>query len=75
MGPYNYEIGARARNAGNDAGLGVGMAELCNDNGWIRGRDRFDLVEEPSTRLSPIRRAVVAVVEADKVQYDKAALR
>lgn len=45
MGSHNYSIRAGARDASDDAWLGVRVAELCDDDRRVRGRDRFNLIE------------------------------
>lgn len=46
VGAYDDEVGGGARDAGDDAGLGVGVGELRDGDAGVGGADGFDGVEE-----------------------------
>lgn len=63
VGAYDDEVGGGAGDAGDDAGLGVGVGELGDGDARVGGADGFDGVEEIGCGLGPVGGFVVAVVE------------
>lgn len=64
MGSYDDQARTRPWNAGDDAGLVIGVGKLRDCDGRVGGRDGFDQVEERGAGLGAIGGAVVSIEEA-----------
>lgn len=64
VGAYDDEVGGGAGDAGDDAGLGVGVGELRDGDARVGGAEGVDGVEEVGCGLGPVGGFVVPIVEA-----------
>ena len=67
VGAYDDEVGGGAGDAGDDAGLGVGVRELRDGDAGVGGAEGFDGVEKVGCGLGPVGGFVVPIVETERV--------